>query len=88
MFLVIPQVRYRRAAKALMRLNPENLRTRTPEEIDENEWETLETAITLWIQHLEVAVTTVLVSEKETMQPSSGKSHGRCGLARMLCKDR
>lgn len=58
------QVRYRRAAKALMKLNPDYLKTYTPEEIDEMEWETLETAISLWMQHLELAVKTVLVSEK------------------------
>ncbi|KAI4337060.1 hypothetical protein L6164_015518 [Bauhinia variegata] len=59
------KVRYRRAAKALMRLNPDYLRTHTPEGIDEMEWETLETAITLWIQHFEVAVKKVLFSEKK-----------------------
>lgn len=64
-FLVIPQVRYRRAAKALMRLNPDYLRTYTPEEIDNMEWESLETATALWIQHFELAVKTVLVSEKK-----------------------
>ncbi|XP_030454407.2 exocyst complex component EXO70I-like [Syzygium oleosum] len=58
------KVRYKRAAKALMRLNPEYLRMYTPEEIDEMEWESLETAITLWIQHFELALKTVLVSEK------------------------
>ncbi|XP_030537852.2 exocyst complex component EXO70I-like [Rhodamnia argentea] len=58
------KVRYRRAAKALMRLNPEYLKTYTPEEIDKMEWESLETAITLWIQHFELALKTVLVSER------------------------
>ncbi|KAM5565884.1 exocyst complex component EXO70I-like [Rosa sericea] len=58
------KVRYRRVAKALMRLNPEYLRTHSPEEIDEMAWENLETAITLWIQHFELAVKAVLVSEK------------------------
>lgn len=58
------QVRYRRAAKALMKLNPGYLKTYTPEEIDEMEWEILETAISLWMQHLELAVRTILVSEK------------------------
>lgn len=47
-----------------MRLNPQYLRTYKPEEIDEMEWESLETAITLWIQHFELALKTVLVSEK------------------------
>ncbi|PON72965.1 Exocyst complex protein [Parasponia andersonii] len=59
------KVRYRRVAKALMRLNPDYLRTYTPEEIDEMKWESLETAIALWIQHFELAVKTVLVSEKK-----------------------
>ncbi|KAH6785068.1 hypothetical protein C2S51_037523 [Perilla frutescens var. frutescens] len=58
------KVRYRRAAKALMRLNPDYLKTYSPEEIDEMEWESLETAISLWMNHLELSVKTVLVSEK------------------------
>ncbi|KAF9607443.1 hypothetical protein IFM89_035581 [Coptis chinensis] len=62
---IFVKVRYTRAAKALMRLNPEYLRNYTPEEIDEMEWESLETAITLWIQHFELAVKTVFVSEKK-----------------------
>lgn len=48
-----------------MRLNPDYLRTYTPEEIDEMEWETLETAISLWIQHFELAVKRVFVPEKK-----------------------
>lgn len=48
-----------------MRLNPDYLKTYSPEEIDEMEWESLETAISLWIQHFELAVKTVLVSEKQ-----------------------
>lgn len=48
-----------------MKLNPDYLKTYTPEGIDETEWETLETAITLWIQHLEVALKKVLLSEKK-----------------------
>ncbi|KAG4962532.1 Exocyst complex component EXO70A1 [Glycine max] len=59
------KARYRRAAKALMKLNPDYLRTYTPEGIEEMEWETLETATTLWIQHLEVAVKKVLLAEKK-----------------------
>ncbi|XP_051150697.1 exocyst complex component EXO70I-like [Andrographis paniculata] len=59
------KVRYRRAAKALMRLNPEYLKTYTPENIDEMDWESLETAIALWIDHFELAVKTVFVSEKD-----------------------
>ncbi|XVE95038.1 hypothetical protein REPUB_Repub02eG0061800 [Reevesia pubescens] len=62
---IFVKVRYRRAAKALMRLNPDYLRTYTPEEIDEMEWESLETAISFWIQHFELAVKTVFVSEKK-----------------------
>ncbi|RVW56121.1 Exocyst complex component EXO70A1 [Vitis vinifera] len=62
---IFVKVRYRRAAKALMRLNPDYLRTYTPEEIDNMEWESLETATALWIQHFELAVKTVLVSEKK-----------------------
>lgn len=72
-FFVIGQVRYRRVAKALMRLSPDYLRTYTPEEIDEMEWESLETAITLWIQHLELALKTVLVSEKKLCNQVLGK---------------
>ncbi|XP_062097782.1 exocyst complex component EXO70I-like [Humulus lupulus] len=59
------KVRYKRVAKALMRLNPDYLRTYTQEEIDKIEWESLETAIALWIQHFELAVKTVFVSEKK-----------------------
>ncbi|KAK1269426.1 hypothetical protein QJS04_geneDACA006238 [Acorus gramineus] len=62
---IFVKVRYRRAAKALMRLSPEYLKTYTPEEIDDMEWESLETAITLWIQHFDLAVTTIFVSEKK-----------------------
>ncbi|KAL4559630.1 hypothetical protein LXL04_031773 [Taraxacum kok-saghyz] len=61
---IFVKVRYKRAAKALMRLNPDYLRTYKPEEIDEMEWESLETSITLWIQHFELAIRTVFVSEK------------------------
>ncbi|PWA39304.1 exocyst complex protein Exo70, Cullin repeat-like-containing domain protein [Artemisia annua] len=61
---IFVKVRYKRAAKALMRLNPDYLRTYKPEEIDEMEWESLETSISLWIQHFELAVQTVFVSEK------------------------
>ncbi|CAI9267140.1 unnamed protein product [Lactuca saligna] len=61
---IFVKVRYKRAAKALMRLNPDYLRTYKPEEIDEMEWESLETSITLWIQHFELAIRTVFISEK------------------------
>lgn len=66
------KVRYRRAAKALMRLNPEYLRTYTPEEIDEMEWGSLETAIALWIEHFQVAVKIVFVSEKKICEQVLG----------------
>ncbi|KAI9200471.1 hypothetical protein LWI28_008462 [Acer negundo] len=62
---IFVKVRYRRAAKALMRLNPDYLKTYFPEEIDEMEWESLETAITLWTQHFELAIKTVFISEKK-----------------------
>ncbi|XP_072981948.1 exocyst complex component EXO70I-like [Typha latifolia] len=58
------KTRYRRAAKALMRLNPEYLKTYTPDEIDAMEWESLESAIALWIDHLEMAVSSVLAAER------------------------
>ncbi|KAK7310774.1 hypothetical protein RJT34_08491 [Clitoria ternatea] len=66
------KTRYRRAAKALMKLKPDYLRTYTPEGIDEMEWETLETAITLWIQHLEVAAKKVVLSEKKLCEKILG----------------
>ncbi|CAA2993163.1 exocyst complex component EXO70A1-like [Olea europaea subsp. europaea] len=62
---IFVKVRYRRAAKALMRLSPDYLKTCTPEEIDEMEWVSLETAIALWIQHFELAVKVVFVTEKD-----------------------
>lgn len=55
-----------------MRLNPEYLRIHTPEEIDEMVWESLETAIALWIRHFGLAVKTVLVSEKKLFQKALG----------------
>ncbi|KDP41610.1 hypothetical protein JCGZ_16017 [Jatropha curcas] len=62
---IFVKVRYRRAAKALMRLNPDYLRKYAPEEIDEMEWENLETSISLWIQHFQLAVKSVFQSEKK-----------------------
>ncbi|KAD4584669.1 hypothetical protein R6Q59_036498 [Mikania micrantha] len=47
-----------------MKLNPDYLRTYKPGEIDQMEWENLETSITLWTQHFELAVQNVFVSEK------------------------
>uniref|UniRef100_A0A7N0TBK5 Exocyst subunit Exo70 family protein n=1 Tax=Kalanchoe fedtschenkoi TaxID=63787 RepID=A0A7N0TBK5_KALFE len=61
---IFVKARYRRAARALMSLNPDYLKTYSPEEIDEMDWENLETAITLWMRHFEVAVRAVFVSEK------------------------
>jgi exocyst complex protein 7 len=61
---IFVKVRYERAAKALMRLNPTYLKTYTPEEIDDMGWESLETSISLWIKHFELAVKTVFLSEK------------------------
>lgn len=48
-----------------MRLNPRYLKTYAPEEIDKMEWEALESAITLWIQHFQFAVKDVFVAEKQ-----------------------
>ncbi|KAJ0985179.1 hypothetical protein J5N97_003535 [Dioscorea zingiberensis] len=59
------RVRYRSAAKSLMRLNPDYLKTYAPEEIDGMEWESLESAITLWIQHFNLALNSVFVAEKQ-----------------------
>ncbi|XP_075485056.1 exocyst complex component EXO70I-like [Primulina tabacum] len=73
---IFVKVRYRRAAKALMRLSPDYLRTYTPEEIDQMEWESLETAIALWIQHFELAVKVVFVSEKNLCKRVLGNIMG------------
>ncbi|KAG6522159.1 exocyst complex component EXO70I-like [Zingiber officinale] len=62
---IFVKVRYRRAAKALMRLSPEYLRTYAPEEIDAMGWAEVEAAITLWIRHLELAVQTLFALEKQ-----------------------
>ncbi|KAL7127581.1 hypothetical protein ABFS83_14G262400 [Erythranthe nasuta] len=61
---IFVKVRYRRAAKALMKLNPDYLKTYTPEQIDEMEWQNLEQAISLWIKHFHLAVKTILHAEK------------------------
>ncbi|KAL6646623.1 hypothetical protein ACP70R_015700 [Stipagrostis hirtigluma subsp. patula] len=52
------KTRYRRAAKAMMRLNPAYLKSYTPEAIDAMEWEAL------WIPHFHVAVASVLAAER------------------------
>ncbi|XP_008807171.2 exocyst complex component EXO70I-like [Phoenix dactylifera] len=69
---IFVKVRYRRAAKALMRLSPEYLRAYAPEEIDGMEWEGLEAAISLWIHHFEVAVRLVLAAEKRLCRGALG----------------
>ncbi|KAL0917141.1 hypothetical protein M5K25_012188 [Dendrobium thyrsiflorum] len=61
---IFVKVRYRQVAKALMRLNPDYLKTYEPEDIDRIEWESLESSISLWIRHLRVAVHSVLAAEK------------------------
>ncbi|XP_020599667.1 exocyst complex component EXO70A1-like [Phalaenopsis equestris] len=61
---IFVKVRYRKVAKALMRLNPEYLKSYEPEDIDRIEWESLESSISLWINHLRVAVHSVLSAEK------------------------
>ncbi|KAL4181796.1 hypothetical protein AMTRI_Chr12g239230 [Amborella trichopoda] len=62
------KIRYKRAAKALMQLNPDYLKTYAPEDIDLMAWKKLETAISLWIQHFELALKTVFESEKKLCQ--------------------
>ncbi|XP_010927204.4 exocyst complex component EXO70I [Elaeis guineensis] len=69
---IFVKVRYRRAAKALMRLSPEYLRTYGPEEIDGMKWEALEAAISLWIDHFEVAVRLVFAAEKRLCSGALG----------------
>ncbi|KAL6646189.1 hypothetical protein ACP70R_017797 [Stipagrostis hirtigluma subsp. patula] len=58
------KTRYRRAAKAMMRLNPAYLKSYTPEAIDAMEWESLEAAMALWSPHFHVAVASVLAAER------------------------
>ncbi|PUZ52261.1 hypothetical protein GQ55_6G256100 [Panicum hallii var. hallii] len=58
------KTRYRRAAKAMMRLNPAYLKSYTPEAIDDMEWELLESAMALWSPHFHVAIASVLASER------------------------
>ncbi|KAL6858969.1 hypothetical protein ACP4OV_017971 [Aristida adscensionis] len=58
------KTRYRRAAKAMMRLNPAYLKSYTTEAIDALEWEALETAMALWSPHFHVAVASVLAAER------------------------
>nr|CAD1825424.1 unnamed protein product [Ananas comosus var. bracteatus] len=66
------KVRYRRAAKALMRLNPAYLKTYAPEEIDGMEWEALEAAVAKWTRHLEAAVASVLAAERQLCRRALG----------------
>ncbi|XP_040383191.1 exocyst complex component EXO70I-like [Oryza brachyantha] len=58
------KVRYRRAAKAMMRLNPAYLKAYTPEAVDAMEWEALESAMALWSPHFHVAIAGVLAAER------------------------
>ncbi|CAO2192113.1 unnamed protein product [Urochloa humidicola] len=58
------KTRYRRAAKAMMRLNPGYLKSYMPEAIDGMEWESLESAMALWSPHFHVAVASVLAAER------------------------
>ncbi|TKW11227.1 hypothetical protein SEVIR_6G220000v4 [Setaria viridis] len=58
------KTRYRRAAKAMMRLNPAYLKSYTPEAIDDMEWESLESAMALWSPHFHVAIASVLPAER------------------------
>ncbi|OEL36410.1 hypothetical protein BAE44_0002572 [Dichanthelium oligosanthes] len=58
------KTRYRRAAKAMMRLNPSYLKSYAPEAIDDMEWESLESAMALWSPHFHVAVASVLAAER------------------------
>ncbi|TVU05121.1 hypothetical protein EJB05_48272, partial [Eragrostis curvula] len=60
----VTQARYRRAAKAMMKLNPAYLKSYTPEAIDDMEWESLESAMALWSPHFHVAVASVLPAER------------------------
>ncbi|KAH9331208.1 hypothetical protein KI387_003316 [Taxus chinensis] len=56
-------VRWRRAAKALIRLKLDYLLNFN--NIDDMEWEVLESSIDLWIEHFKISVSVVLASEKE-----------------------
>ncbi|KAK3122170.1 hypothetical protein QOZ80_8BG0666010 [Eleusine coracana subsp. coracana] len=67
--------RYRRAAKAMMRLNPAYLKSYTPEAIDGMEWESLESAMALWVPHFHVAVGSVLPAERALCARVLGQNH-------------
>ncbi|GJN15709.1 hypothetical protein PR202_gb02646 [Eleusine coracana subsp. coracana] len=76
--------RYRRAAKAMMRLNPAYLKSYTPEAIDGMEWESLESAMALWVPHFHgVAVARCSPPSAPSAPACSGKiipsSRPRCG---------
>ncbi|XP_051203158.1 exocyst complex component EXO70I-like [Lolium perenne] len=58
------KARYRRAAKAMMRLDPAYLKVYTAEAIDGMEWEALESAMALWSPHFHVAIASVLTAER------------------------
>lgn len=48
----------------MMRLNPEYLKSYTPEDVDAMEWEALESAMALWGPHFHVAISGVLAAER------------------------
>uniref|UniRef100_A0A0E0QLB1 Exocyst subunit Exo70 family protein n=1 Tax=Oryza rufipogon TaxID=4529 RepID=A0A0E0QLB1_ORYRU len=50
--------------EAMMRLNPEYLKSYTPEDVDAMEWEALESAMALWGPHFHVAISGVLAAER------------------------
>ncbi|KAM3189748.1 hypothetical protein ACQJBY_068175 [Aegilops geniculata] len=58
------KARYRRAAKAMMRLDPAYLKAYTAEAIDGMEWEALESSMALWSPHFHVAIASVLTAER------------------------
>jgi hypothetical protein len=58
------KARYRRAAKAMMRLDPAYLKVYTAEAIDGMEWESLESSMALWSPHFHVAIASVLTAER------------------------
>ncbi|CAD6216826.1 unnamed protein product [Miscanthus lutarioriparius] len=60
----VTQTRYRRATKAMMRLNPAYLKSYTSEEINAMEWESLESAMALWSPHFHVDIASVLAVER------------------------
>ncbi|KQJ99003.1 exocyst complex component EXO70A1 [Brachypodium distachyon] len=70
------KARYRRAAKAMMRLDPAYLKAYTAEAIDAMEWEALESAMALWSPHFHVAVASVLSAERRLCERVMGGGGG------------